>query len=229
MKVKIALVMSAVEAQRQHDRPVDAQMPAAVDAGGLVQLARQVAHELDHEEDEERLRGQVLAEQQRHIGVDELRLLEHHVLRDEQYVIRQQEGADHQREEDVAVGEADPGEGVGGERAGDQDADDGTARVEEGVLEEGPDGDVGDAVGQAGEVREDGVGREEAEAVEDVLARLERGPEEPDDGVEDDGEDEQRADVPDEGAGASATGGPGARGAYGVGGGGTHRASSSSG
>ena len=36
--------------------------PAAVDLRGLVQLARDAPHELHHEEDEERLGGQELAD-----------------------------------------------------------------------------------------------------------------------------------------------------------------------
>lgn len=198
MNVKIALVMSAGRRQRQHDRPVRPQVPAAVEARRLVQLLRQPSHELEHQEDEEGVGGQVLAEEQRRVGVDEFELLEQHVLRDEQHVVRQEQRADHRREEQSASGEADLGEGVGRERAGEHHADDRTDRQEKGVAEEGGDGDVGDAVGETPVVVGDGVGGEEGQAADDLVVRLEGTADDPHHGVEDDREDGERPEVPGE-------------------------------
>src|SRR5690606_26338499 len=50
--------------QRHDDPPEDAPVVAAVDAGGLVQLPRQDADELHHEEDEERVGGEELRDDQ---------------------------------------------------------------------------------------------------------------------------------------------------------------------
>lgn len=204
MKVKMALVMSAGRRQRHHDRPVDAQVPAAVQPRGLVEFLGQPAHELDHEEDEERVGGEVLADQQRSEGVDQLQLLEHHVLRNDQYVVREQQRPDHDGEHRVAPGEPDLGEGVGRQRAGDDDTDHGTDRDIGRVQEELPDRDVGDAVGEPPVVVGDRVGRQEVQRADDVLARLERRADRPHDRVEDHREDGEGADVPGEGAGEPA-------------------------
>ena len=54
-------------------------------------------------------------------------VLEQDVLRDDQHVAGQQQGADHDGEPDAAQPEPQPGEGVRGEQAGDRVADDGRA------------------------------------------------------------------------------------------------------
>ena len=65
MNEKIAVVTSAgrVSGRMTCQKMLDG--PAAVDLGGLVQLARDAPHELHHEEDEERLGGQELRHDQR--------------------------------------------------------------------------------------------------------------------------------------------------------------------
>ncbi len=79
-------------------------MSGAVDAGCFVEFGREAAHELDHEEDEERIRGKELADQQRHVGIHQAKLLEHDVLRNDHHVERQEQGGDHHAEEQASAG-----------------------------------------------------------------------------------------------------------------------------
>lgn len=58
-------------------------MPAAVDARGLVLFPGEIAHELRHGKDEERVRGEIFPEPQRNISVDQIEFLEEHVPRDD--------------------------------------------------------------------------------------------------------------------------------------------------
>ncbi len=65
MKVKIAVVASAGTISGRMIRRKILRVPAAVDPGRLVELARDAADELHHEEDEERVGGQELRHDQR--------------------------------------------------------------------------------------------------------------------------------------------------------------------
>ena len=93
MNVKIAVVASAGDHQRQDHPPEDAATAAAVDPGGLVQLARDAADELHHQEHEERVGGQELRHDQRQERVRSSPGAEQDVLRHDHHVDRQHHGA----------------------------------------------------------------------------------------------------------------------------------------
>ena len=67
--------------------------PAAVDARGLVEFARDAADELHHEEDEERVGREQLRHDERQERVDPAELREQHVLRHDDHVDRQHDAA----------------------------------------------------------------------------------------------------------------------------------------
>lgn len=109
----------------------------------------EIAHELRHGKDEERVRGEIFPEPQRNISVDQIESPEERVLRDDAHW-KGSSSVGHHREEQVAPGEADPGEGVGRRRAGDEHARHRTDVRDRRVGEKGGDGDVGDAAGRPG-------------------------------------------------------------------------------
>ena len=123
MKEKIAAVASTGSRERQHDPPVDAPRPAAVHHRRLVELARDAAEELHHQEDEEGVDREELRHDQRQEGVHPAEVEEQDVLRDQRHVIGQHQRPQHQREPEPLEAELEPREGEGGERAGGEVAD----------------------------------------------------------------------------------------------------------
>ena len=101
--------------QRQDDRPEDPDVSGPVDAGGFVHVAGHLPDELDEQEHEERFGGEELRQDQRDERVDQAEIVEQDVLRDDQHVERQQQGADHRGEQDPEALELDPGERVRGQ------------------------------------------------------------------------------------------------------------------
>ena len=86
---------------------------AAVHHRGLVELARDAAEELHHQEDEEGVDRQEFRHDQRQEGVHPAEIEEQHVLRDQRHVVGQHQRAEHQREPEFLAAELQPGEGVG--------------------------------------------------------------------------------------------------------------------
>ncbi|KNA06118.1 hypothetical protein SOVF_183990 [Spinacia oleracea] len=122
-----------------HDLPVDAEGRAAIHDSRLVQFTRDTAEELHHQEDEESVRREVLRHDQRQRGVHPAHFQKQDILRDEHDVIGQHQGAEHQREPEIAPAEPKPCKGERGERTADHIADGGQHRDEERVPEELPE------------------------------------------------------------------------------------------
>ena len=109
--------------QRHDDAPVALPVARPVDDRRLFELRRQRAHELHHEEDEERVVREELRHHQRQDGVHPADLEKEDVLRDQLDVDRQHDRAQHQREPQPFELEVEAREGIGGHRAGDEVAD----------------------------------------------------------------------------------------------------------
>src|SRR6185436_5471658 len=121
------------------------------------------------EEDEEGIGGQQLGQDQRPERVDEAEPLENRVLRDQDNVNRQHDGADHEGEKHTAQPEAQPGEGVGGQRAGGDVADHRAQRDDQRVGQEGPDAYAGRAAEDLAVVADYELLRQEAQTRQDLV------------------------------------------------------------
>ena len=108
-------------AQRQDDPPEAAPARAAVEHGGLFQLLGNAEEELPQQEDVERA-----AEPRRHPQrlerADPAEVFEEHVRRHHDDGEGDHHGGQAEREHRVAAAEANAGEAVGGDRAGEQHA-----------------------------------------------------------------------------------------------------------
>jgi len=93
---------------------------AAVDARGLFQFARDLAHELGEDEDRERQVERHVGAEQRPQRVIEAGLLGQQVDRDERHVKRDHQAGDDHNEQRAAQPEANPREHVGRHRADQQ-------------------------------------------------------------------------------------------------------------
>lgn len=128
-------------ADGQHDLPPDAEVAAAIHAGGLDEGLGHLGEELTEHEDEKG-RAEEGGDDERQVRIDPAKGAEHDEHGDHRDLGGEHHRGDHDDEERAAAAEAQAGEGVADEGAGEDLADNGQCcdddRVGEGVEEAVP-------------------------------------------------------------------------------------------
>ncbi len=121
---------------RQHDSPQEAEIGAAVDLGGIVDLARHLVEEADHDPDDQRQREGGVGQDQAEIGVAQADLPDHQEQRDGDRDRRHESHAEDGVADLLLAAERQSREGVGGRRADDQRQQRGNPDHEDRIADE---------------------------------------------------------------------------------------------